>query len=96
MVDIDCYQLLVYQLTTSGVSRDWVGIVLKCNMGPLLLTVMRVHRQLAQDSQEEDMIYFLHRLQGCNLNTMPMQDLVPLVTHRLEGWSSLIQPNHNK
>ena len=65
-------------------------------MGPLLLTVMRVHRQLAQDSQEEDMIYFLHWLQGFNLNTMPMQDLVPLVTHTLEGWSSLIQPNHNK
>ena len=96
MVDIDYYQLLVYQLTTSTVSRDWFGIVLKCNMGPLLLTVMRVHRQLAQDSQEEDMIYFLHWLQGFNLSTMPMQDLVPLVTRRLEGWSSLIQPNHNK
>ena len=48
MIDIDYYQLLVYRLTTSGVPRDWVGIMLKCN------------RQLAQDSQEEDMIYFLH------------------------------------
>ena len=26
MIDIDYYQLLVYQLTTSGVSRDWVGM----------------------------------------------------------------------
>ena len=42
----DWYQLSVYQLTMSGVSRDWVGILLKCNMGPLLLlSIMRVHKK---------------------------------------------------
>ena len=60
MIDIDYYRLSVYQLTMSGVSRDWVGIVLKCNMGPLLLlSIMRVHNKLAQDSQGHDLLFAL-------------------------------------
>ena len=59
MIDIDyyrLYQLLVYQLTMSGVS----GIVLKCIMGPLLLlSIMRVHKKLAQDSQGHDLLFAL-------------------------------------
>ena len=44
----------------SGVSRDWVGIVLKCNMGPLLLlSIMRVQKKLAQDSQGHDLLFAL-------------------------------------
>ena len=44
----------------SGVSRDWIGIVLKCNMGPLLLlAIMRVHKKLARDSQGNDLLFAL-------------------------------------